>query len=71
MMPWYLLVCAKIVLNAMFCVSHIAPSLKGGDEKSRTRHVAKGKMMVRDRIDALLDPGTAFLELSPLAGHDM
>jgi hypothetical protein len=33
--------------------------------------LSKGKMMVRDRIDALLDPGTAFLELSPLAGHDM
>jgi 3-methylcrotonyl-CoA carboxylase beta subunit len=33
--------------------------------------MSKGKMMVRDRIDALLDPGTAFLELSPLAGHEM
>jgi acetyl-CoA carboxylase carboxyltransferase component len=37
----------------------------------RERHVAQGKMFVRDRIDALLDPGSAFLELSPLAAHGM
>jgi 3-methylcrotonyl-CoA carboxylase beta subunit len=44
---------------------------KGGNEKARQRHLSKGKLMVRDRINGLLDPGTAFLELSPLAGHDM
>ncbi len=37
----------------------------------RARHAEQGKMFVRDRIDALLDPGSPFLELSPLAAHGM
>ena len=37
----------------------------------RDRHSEQGKMFVRDRIDALLDPGSPFLELSPLAAHGM
>ena len=40
----------------------------GGDEKARARHVARGKLLVRDRVDRLLDPGSPFLELAPLAG---
>ena len=43
----------------------------GGPERSRERHVARGKLLPRDRVEALLDPGTAFLELSPLAAYDM
>jgi acetyl-CoA carboxylase carboxyltransferase component len=43
----------------------------GGGEKARARHEDRGKMPVRVRIDRLLDPGTAFLELSPLAAHGM
>lgn len=43
----------------------------GGSEKSRQKHVQRGKLLVRDRITALVDPGTSFLELSALAGHDM
>ena len=43
----------------------------GGPEASRDRHVARGKLLVRDRIDTLLDPGSPFLELSPLAAHNM
>ncbi|SFS17964.1 3-methylcrotonyl-CoA carboxylase beta subunit [Agrococcus baldri] len=39
----------------------------GGPEKSRERHVARGKLLARDRIDALLDPGSPFLEVAPLA----
>ena len=39
----------------------------GGDERSIARHRERGKLPVRERIDRLLDPGTAFLELSPLA----
>ncbi len=41
----------------------------GGGEAARERHVSRGKMLVRDRIDALLDPGSPFLELSPLAAR--
>lgn len=44
---------------------------KGGPEKARQKHVERGKLLVRDRITALIDPGTSFLELSALAGHEM
>ncbi len=43
----------------------------GGDETSIQRHRERGKLPVRERIDRLLDPGTAFLELSPLAAGGM
>ena len=43
----------------------------GGPASSRARHVARGKLLPRDRIESLVDPGSAFLELSPLAAHDM
>lgn len=39
----------------------------GGPERARDRHVARGKLLARDRIDALLDPGSPFLEVAPLA----
>ncbi|KJX93302.1 3-methylcrotonyl-CoA carboxylase like protein [Zymoseptoria brevis] len=48
-----------------------ATAAKGGSEKSRKKHVERGKMLVRDRITALIDPGTSFIELSALAAHDM
>ncbi len=43
----------------------------GGGEDSRKRHVARGKLLPRERVRALLDPGSPFLELSPLAAMDM
>jgi len=43
----------------------------GGGEEARRRHTARGKLLPRDRIQALLDPGAPFLELSPLAAHDL
>lgn len=48
-----------------------AQASHGGGEKFRTRHKERGKMFVRDRIEMLLDPQTAFLELSPLAAHGL
>ncbi|XP_077562476.1 methylcrotonyl-CoA carboxylase subunit 2 [Haemaphysalis longicornis] len=42
---------------------------KGGDEKSVKRHTSKGKLLVRERINTLLDPGSPFLELSQLAAY--
>lgn len=44
---------------------------QGGSQKARDKHVSRGKMLPRDRITALIDPKTSFLELSPLAGHDL
>ncbi len=46
-------------------------AIGGGPEHHRDRHLARGKMPVRERIDRLLDPGAAFLELSPCAAHEM
>ncbi len=43
----------------------------GGPESSRVRHVARGKLLPRDRVDTLLDRGSPFLELSPLAALDL
>src|SRR5260221_10287922 len=43
----------------------------GGGKVSRARHTSRGKMLARDRVDLLVDPGTAFLELSPLAAHGL
>ena len=40
----------------------------GGGELARAKHTARGKLLPRDRVQMLLDPGTPFLELSPLAG---
>ena len=43
----------------------------GGGESARAKHVARGKLLPRDRVQMLLDPGTPFLELSPLAAYGM
>src|SRR3954471_13831615 len=43
----------------------------GGGKVSRARHASRGKMLARERVDLLVDPGTAFLELSPLAAHGL
>ncbi|MBB5632174.1 3-methylcrotonyl-CoA carboxylase beta subunit [Cryobacterium mesophilum] len=43
----------------------------GGSEKSRQRHLARGKLLPRDRVERLLDDGSPFLEVAPLAAHDL
>lgn len=43
----------------------------GGGEKARARHTARGKMLVRDRIDALLDAGSPFLEIGLFAAYEV
>ncbi|AZS71960.1 methylcrotonoyl-CoA carboxylase [Streptomyces lydicus] len=49
----------------------LAAARLGGGEKARARHTARGKLLPRDRVDALLDPGSPFLELAPLAAEGM
>jgi acetyl-CoA carboxylase carboxyltransferase component len=49
----------------------IAAAREGGGAKYLERHRAQGKLPVRDRLARLLDPGSPFLELSPLAAYDM
>ena len=50
---------------------HLRTTAQGGPEKSRQRHVSRGKLLPRDRVNHLLDDGSPFLEISPLAAHDM
>ena len=49
----------------------LARARQGGSEAARTKHTDRGKLLVRDRVDRLLDPGSPFLELSPLAATGM
>ncbi len=48
-----------------------AQAALGGSEKSRERHSARGKLLPRERVMNLIDPGAPFLELSPLAAYGM
>lgn len=49
----------------------LAVAAAGGPERSRERHLARGKLLPRDRIDTLLDEGSPFLEIAPLAATGM
>ncbi len=49
----------------------LATIAQGGGEAARAKHVARGKLLPRDRVEMLLDPGTPFLEIAPLAGLDL
>jgi len=49
----------------------VEKAMQGGGEKAIQKHKARGKLLARERINLLVDPGTPFLELSPLAAHDM
>ncbi len=48
-----------------------AEAALGGPEKSRIRHTERGKLLARDRVDHLLDTGSPFLEVAPLAGYGL
>ncbi len=43
----------------------------GGSESSRERHLGRGKMLVRDRVQMLIDAGSPFLEIGQLAAHEV
>jgi 3-methylcrotonyl-CoA carboxylase beta subunit len=49
----------------------VAEASLGGNEKSRERHVSRGKLLPRERVERLLDPGSPFLEIGQLAAHGM
>lgn len=51
--------------------AHAVEVCQGGGDAARARHVERGKLLPRDRVHRLLDPGTPFLELSQLAAHGM
>lgn len=49
----------------------VAKTALGGSEGSRERHVGRGKLLPRERVERLLDPGSPFLEIGQLAANDM
>jgi 3-methylcrotonyl-CoA carboxylase beta subunit len=51
--------------------ARLGEAARGGPERSRERHVSRGKLLARDRIDQLLDEGSPFLEIAPLAGFEL
>jgi len=51
--------------------AQLAQVAQGGGEAARAKHTARGKLLPRDRVQRLLDPGTPFLELAPLAALQM
>lgn len=51
--------------------ARLAVVRRGGPERARAKHEARGKLLARDRVDRLLDPGSPFLELAPLAATGM
>ncbi len=51
--------------------AQLAKVAQGGGEAARAKHVARGKLLPRERVQMLLDPGTPFLELAPLAALNM
>jgi 3-methylcrotonyl-CoA carboxylase beta subunit len=58
----------SVVVDLRTTVDRIA---LGGPEAARQKHLARGKLLPRERVDALIDPGSAFLELSQLAAYGM
>ena len=58
----------KIVMDDLYAR---VDAVKTPEPKAADKHVKRKKLLVRDRIDALIDPGTPFLEFSQLAGHEL
>ncbi|MGB2082297.1 MAG: carboxyl transferase domain-containing protein, partial [Psychrobacter sp.] len=50
---------------------HLRKVAQGGSERARAKHLARGKLLPRERVERLLDVGTPFLEVAPMAAHDM
>ena len=51
--------------------AQVAEAALGGNEKSRERHTSRGKLLPRERVERLLDPGSPFLEIGQLAANDL
>jgi 3-methylcrotonyl-CoA carboxylase beta subunit len=61
------------VMNGLVQELHgkLETTMQGGSESARAKHVSRGKLLARERIDLLVDPGAPFLELSALAAYDL
>ena len=51
--------------------ARVAAAAAGGPQEARTRHMGRGKLLPRERVERLLDPGSPFLEVGALAANGM
>ena len=65
--PEFLANAEKMQAQVKDLKEQIGQSALGGNERSRSRHTQRGKLLPRDRIERLIDTGSAFLEFSQLA----
>jgi 3-methylcrotonyl-CoA carboxylase beta subunit len=66
--------CANVAHNRALAAElheHVANAALGGSTHARDRHTARGKLLPRDRVERLLDPGSPFLEIGQLAAHGL
>src|SRR3546814_10803716 len=65
--------CALPILRELLddLQAKLAQTAQGGGEAARAKHLARGKLLPRERVEQLLDAGSPFLELSALAAHDV
>ncbi len=62
----------KTMLDTLGSIEQVAlKNMQGGPEKSRQRHESRGKILPRDRVSRLLDPGSPFMEAGLFAAHDL
>jgi 3-methylcrotonyl-CoA carboxylase beta subunit len=64
----------NVAVNAALAAdlrAHAAKAALGGSEASRQRHSSRGKLLPRERVERLLDPGSPFLEIGQLAANGM
>jgi 3-methylcrotonyl-CoA carboxylase beta subunit len=59
----------RVLVNDLH--AQVAAVAEGGGANARAKHTGRGKLLPRERVERLLDPGTPFLELAPLAAHGM
>src|SRR5215475_930321 len=62
---------AAMIARVEKLAEELERSTRGGGEQYVKRHIARGKLLPRERIEMLLDPGSYFLEIAPLAGIGM
>jgi len=69
--PEFLANADALKANVDELAQRLARAAEGGGEKARAKHTERGKLLPRERIEALLDPGSPFLEIAPLAAEGL
>ena len=69
--PEFLANADALKANVDELAQRLARAAEGGGDKARAKHTERGKLLPRERIEALLDPGSPFLEIAPLAAEGL